>query len=449
MSETQHDGQEATKQPKRKRRGWWWKAPLIVLALLAVVYGGWRYRIAGQLEDARQRIRDAGYPVTRAELNAYYPTPKGVNAAEIYQRAFDARVTDEELEAQLPDFSEVDWPKSGETLNAELATKIEQYLEMNRETLSLLAEAAQYNESRYEVDFTQGWLPDCPHLSNLRYHARLLSLKAMQHAHQGEAEEALQAIEQMFAVADSLKQEPTLISLLVRISIQTLAPNRLEMLMDHIEPDDAQINALSQRLSEADDSQAMERALVGERAIIVGIFENQNDVLGEDAGGITAMRFVGLLGRDQLAYMTYMEKIIEQVRDPAVEVFDEDAYIENLSEYYIVTRLLAPGFNSAINADKMGQAHNRSAVPALAAKRYQLRHGRWPDKLDDLVPEFLEAAPIDPFDDQPMRYKITETGGIVVYSIGQDSEDNGGLKENEETGGTNGREGSDIPFHIR
>ena len=57
--------------------------------------------------------------------------------------------------------------------------------------------------------------------------------------------------------------------------------------------------------------------------------------------------------------------------------------------------------------------------------RYQLKNSRFPEKLNDLVPDFLMIVPIDPFDGKPMKYTRTDKG-VVVYSIGPDMVDNGG-----------------------
>ncbi len=62
---------------------------------------------------------------------------------------------------------------------------------------------------------------------------------------------------------------------------------------------------------------------------------------------------------------------------------------------------------------------------ALALERYRLRNGHWPRSLDELVPEFLENVPLDPFDGQPLRYADTAEGK-VVYSVAVDQVDNGG-----------------------
>ena len=70
-------------------------------------------------------------------------------------------------------------------------------------------------------------------------------------------------------------------------------------------------------------------------------------------------------------------------------------------------------------------ALTRAAITSLATERYRLAEGRLPGKLADLVPEYLDAVPEDPFDGQPLRYRRREKG-YVIYSIGKDGVDGGG-----------------------
>jgi len=54
-----------------------------------------------------------------------------------------------------------------------------------------------------------------------------------------------------------------------------------------------------------------------------------------------------------------------------------------------------------------------------------------PKKLDDLVPEFLESVPRDPFsgDRAPLRYRVNSDGSWLVYSVGPDMNDDAGVAE--------------------
>ena len=59
---------------------------------------------------------------------------------------------------------------------------------------------------------------------------------------------------------------------------------------------------------------------------------------------------------------------------------------------------------------------------AVAAKRYQRRHGRLPENLQALVPEFLSSVPIDPFTGKPLR--SIRSDELMIYSVGLDRMDN-------------------------
>ena len=56
----------------------------------------------------------------------------------------------------------------------------------------------------------------------------------------------------------------------------------------------------------------------------------------------------------------------------------------------------------------------------VACRLYEIRHGRLPESLETLVPEFLPEVPCDPFDGKPFRY-LHDLGR--VYSVGPDLKD--------------------------
>jgi hypothetical protein len=89
------------------------------------------------------------------------------------------------------------------------------------------------------------------------------------------------------------------------------------------------------------------------------------------------------------------------------------------------------------------QAVLRCAVVGLALERRRLDAGRWPDDLKGLVPGYLGAVPLDPFDGRPLRYKRLPDG-VLVYSIGPDGPDHGGSLNRKDIGA----KGSDVGFRL-
>ena len=49
-----------------------------------------------------------------------------------------------------------------------------------------------------------------------------------------------------------------------------------------------------------------------------------------------------------------------------------------------------------------------------------------PPELAALVPAFLAAVPRDPLDGQPLRYRSEPSGACLLYSVGEDGQDDGG-----------------------
>jgi hypothetical protein len=87
-------------------------------------------------------------------------------------------------------------------------------------------------------------------------------------------------------------------------------------------------------------------------------------------------------------------------------------------------------------------AQHATAVAAMAIARFRAKSGRSPKDLAELVPDYLAAVPLDPFDGKPIRYKKSDRG-FVVYSIGPDLVDDGGRPLDEKT------EKGDVVFNSR
>jgi len=87
----------------------------------------------------------------------------------------------------------------------------------------------------------------------------------------------------------------------------------------------------------------------------------------------------------------------------------------------------------------------RSSAAAVAVERYRLKHDNlWPRSLKEVVKAgLLKEIPKDPYDGQPLRFKRTPTG-LVVYSLGPDKTDNGGVMNRGNPTATN----TDIGFEL-
>ena len=96
---------------------------------------------------------------------------------------------------------------------------------------------------------------------------------------------------------------------------------------------------------------------------------------------------------------------------------------------HVMLSILMPAFQRAVTQDFRILTEKRLTALMLACRWYATDHGgKLPDKLDDLVPNYLTAIPADPFGTgSPLLYR---TGpDPVVYSVGENGIDDGGSEQ--------------------
>ena len=427
----------------RKRRWTPWKifflavGLLVVLAVLLVTFAGMRFSVLAKarIEAQLAAIREAGEPATPAELEEYYRLPPDVEdttalwleaAAMLDTPAFAADASDLPIvgrDSEIPPPGEP-W----EDLEA-----VEELLAKYRASLALMHQAAEAGgAARYPTDFRQHMLMSTDHVQRLRGAARLLSLEAHVRAHRGDAAGAAKSIRAILMLARSLEREPVTVSMLVRIACESIAIGLLEEQLTAVDFSDEQLIELQQDLRAADYMDNVYQGLLGERVAMVAAVEN----LGAEGGGVRG----GLwrwTQQDGIALtLEHMGALIEATKEPmpqAMQAADQaDQRMEQITNSsslnrirYMVPSLLLPALGGVFRAAARVQAVNDLADTAIAVERCRRRHGKLPEKLDDLVPEFLPQVPVDPFDGQPLRYVLDEEG-CRIYSLGTNQTDQGG-----------------------
>ena len=68
-------------------------------------------------------------------------------------------------------------------------------------------------------------------------------------------------------------------------------------------------------------------------------------------------------------------------------------------------------------ADRGRSARSRSFIAVLACRSFRAKHGALPASLDELVPEFLDEVPRDPYDGEKLRWNA-EKG--YIWTKGRD-----------------------------
>lgn len=338
-------------------------------------------------------------------------------------------------------------------------------------TLEELRRASHLPYSRFPLGYADAYPAAIllPHLASFKRCALTLQLRALAELQAGEADKALDDVELMLRLTASIRTEPILISHLVRIAMLRIILQPVwEGLGDHRWAD-AQLALLDTELGKLDFLADYQFAMRGERALNVGTLDylrgtRKLDWLPvEDAIDLRFLpmwlAWVGPGGwfeqnkvaccRMNLDLMVPIVNPETRVVSPAAEVRAKNACNEiRLTPCNWSVGLLLPGLTRCSAKFAYAQTTADLARIACTLERYRLAHGEYPESLGVLVPQFMERIPHDLIAGQPLKYRRTDDGQFVLYSVGWNGTDDGGkvglTKQNEASGKTRGELGLSI-----
>lgn len=421
---------------------------LILLAVFVLLGGFILWNLAAPEQDARiLATRQHGYPVSLRELDAWYThLPESENAAAILSKAFSQPGLADNSSTLTVLGEKSLMPTRGHLLDDEAKAELSAVLATNGAVLDLLYSATTLTNSRYAVDLTQGFQTLLPHLSKVKGSVQLLTAEALLHASNGDMEKALAALRTAGRVADSLAEEPLLISQLVRIAGWAIIAKRCELILNGVTLSESELATLEGLFRNAERPKAMARAMGGERASHLAIFmsgQDQLNVFGVAASlppplknRLQASLFIGvykstgLLSKDKAFYLDTIGNYVSAAETPFPErlaiTLPGNGAAFTPGKMMIFSRMLLPALSRTLQRDGEHAARIRTTRTAIAIERYRRAHGgNAPNNLNELVPTYLGAPPEDPFDGELLRFKHLASG-YVVYSIGSDLHDDGG-----------------------
>ena len=114
----------------------------------------------------------------------------------------------------------------------------------------------------------------------------------------------------------------------------------------------------------------------------------------------------------------------------------------------LLSRILYPSLERSLQLHFRCIAFRRMAATALAMRLYELDHGERPTTLSELVPEYLDAIPLDPFagDARPLSY-APDAPSPLLYSVGINGIHEGGKFALKRSGEVDA-DAHDIPFFL-
>ena len=345
-------------------------------------------------------------------------------------------------------------------------------LEDQREAVRLARPLAEMPRGQHDVQIEDNPLHTrIPHTYGTRSVCRLLALEAESHLLNGDSREALRCVRGILHAGASLRDDPSLISQLVRIAGRSMAVKTVGRVLALSEPT-AGLAELQEQLDRERKEDLMRVAIRGERAFQHRLYCNIEsdklplfDAMDVDGprrkkgtlDGFHAWRYqphvpfnhaitlqicnraLEANGRPWHERLGAMERIPLAAGQVDLNRIELPAYEREI----VLVQMFFPPLIKTVESAARDQARLRCAMVAVACERYRIRQNHWPHALEEIPRDLLAELPTDPYDGLPLRRKQTDDG-LIVYSVGPNLLDNrGNLKDHAMAG-----DDADIGFRL-
>jgi hypothetical protein len=298
-------------------------------------------------------------------------------------------------------------------------------------------------EARKLADFRRGrhdvkWNLDNPlatplavplpvHVTVTEAVANLLALDAEVLAHQGKVDDALVSIRAAIVAVHAIGDEPMLLSQIKRLEWQDGCVGALEEVLRRGRGSEDKLLAVQKALEAEAAEPVMRTAARAERAGLHGLMTalergdlspNELPLLGvrEEGANLLMSRRRATLEATHAWLLDYTTRFVEIAGRPPEE---QAALLKYLAAGPVDAPPEAMPMLRALPVREIGDtchkalARLRCATAAVAAERYRLANGSWPDGLTVLVPNYLDAVPADPYGGKPLGYARSRLDATV------------------------------------
>jgi hypothetical protein len=395
-----------------------------------------------------------------AELNRIVrpAADENLNAAPLYVEAA-------ELVEKLPDETKELLSKKYNEVTSEEKQLIEKWLNENKEILDLVIAGSKkpYYWRKYANKQNTGEMISIlmPHLSEFRKLVHALCWRAWLNVEDGRYEDAFSDIKTCYRFGQHLRGDKSLIEQLVGMAIEALAAQTIRDILSEHRIDSPVLAELQQSFEQIIADEDFSVSFKFEK---LWMYDEIQRCFTEDRFGkghlyLHRLRplsgLTGFEGFDEIASFGGTLMQIGHVLFTHPNKQESREMVDGLYDYWEQTARKSPAQIRAENIDIEKQAmeivegnilleiftpaigrvceiahRNRIDVEAtlavIAILRYKEDVGDYPENLDELIEAgLLKALPIDPYSDQPLVYKRTESD-FVLYGVGENFKDDGG-----------------------
>jgi hypothetical protein len=377
------------------RRAAWVCVVLILLGVIvwtgANLVGSMRY------QSAVEALKAEGFVLQPSRM-APDPVAVAENGAPFYSAAFALFVEPEEAP----------WADEGKKLldlKPEDRASVVAWLERNRDAFDMLRRAQKRPRCRFERDYSLGYTMPLPELSKAMGLSRALSRLAETRLPAGDVAGAREAVSLLFSLGECLREDPILVSYLVRA---VLLERALTAVQDAVTEATGEVELRAwQALLPAESplKGGLERAFRGEIAMAAALIDTPDSetwapLTGMNSGSAVAWDLLRPLVRyDGADYLYDMRTVILACRKSYLEGAADIASVRLQDLHPLrspIRRQLLPALGTSLKRQAAVEARLLVVRAGLEAERTLKASGAYPQSISG----------VDPFSGKPLIYDL-------------------------------------------
>jgi hypothetical protein len=281
-----------------------------------------------------------------------------------------------------------------------------------------------------------------PNFIGIRTIVQTLAQRTQCHLLLNRPEEALRDLTLMHDLCRLLEAKPTmLVAAMIETAVTGLYASTVAdglRLRAWREP---QLTAIQQQLEKVNLLQPFRRSLETERAAVCRTLETTpsgkfGSLFAGSSLGVMDVAPRGWVYQNMAAVARFDQMVMDSVDLTNQSVLPAKANkisgrmqstLSRFSPYAFLAQMAVPNYLKASQTLALNQTFANQALLACAVERYWFAHQEYPETLAGLVPHFLNQIPRDLIGGQPLKYRRTGDGHFLLYSIGWNEIDDGGV----------------------
>jgi hypothetical protein len=346
-----------------------------------------------------------------------------------------------------PDSAVVIWnqKKLQTYYNDDIWSALAEALNPDGDVLDAACTAALSGPLRFDLNVNDGRAMLLRHLGSLRSVTRTLGLRAVFDLHTANKGVAWTNLLALTRLVTAWSPESVDVSHLVRFDCSTIAYDATWQVLQAEGWTDDRLAELQREWENVEFFKGLADTAAFARASMVATCQLERQEPLRDGATAIELRYrnEGTYEDEKALLLHYRDRELEIQRAIQCTTWSEMRQLPGVTNFIPFRSKHSSRMQMMMNTKQMGFAmqlrgqgvlgraadaeiRRRLIITAIALERYRNRNRSYPKVLQEIAPEFLKAPPQDFVDGKPLRYRVTDDGHFVLYSVGLDCRDDGG-----------------------